>query len=134
MTKSTPRSSQLNRLSQGDVAKNELSQPPREEVIEVERLARAERWDDLLCQLDTLGKKDPNQLFDSVGSIERGAERAHETGCSEQALALLKFAEKAYAIYASGATSGGEGIARMADVERVRTIRKSWERNQSHSR
>lgn len=130
MAKSAPSSSSLHRLTQGPRAKSELGQPLGEEVIEGERLARAERRDDLLSQLETLGKKDPNQLFDSVGSIERGAERAHETGCSEQALALLTFAEKAYTFYASCATSGGEGMARMANVERIRALRKRWERKQ----
>ena len=38
----------------------------------------------------------------------------------QEAIRLYKEADREYAMFASGATSGGEGTARMMDVNRIR--------------
>ncbi len=38
----------------------------------------------------------------------------------QEAIRLYKEADREYAMFASGATSGGEGTARMLDVNRIR--------------
>jgi hypothetical protein len=50
----------------------------------------------------------------------RGAERARAAKRRDAAIALQKLIVRAYEIWASGSSSGGEGIARTAEVERER--------------
>jgi tetratricopeptide (TPR) repeat protein len=97
----------------GFLARDEFGEPLADEVIEVERLVRAERWADVVAQLQKL---DGNARFDAVGYAEEGAKRARRAGHRTEAFAIMELVVDAYRGYASGATSGGEGMARMAEV------------------
>lgn len=94
-------------------AKNEFGHALTEDVIEVERLIRAERWTDAIAAAKAL---EPNHLIDAIGYMSRGVELAPRV----HAIALQELVVLAYVIYASGSSSGGEGLARTADVERER--------------
>ncbi|MEP6862440.1 MAG: YqcC family protein [Deltaproteobacteria bacterium] len=111
----------------GFLAKNECGEPLADDVVEVERLVRAERWADAAAQLEKLRASDYNKLFDAVGYAEAGAKRARHAGQHAEAIAMMRLVVEAYRYYASGATSGGEGMARMADVDRVRAKLAAWE-------
>jgi tetratricopeptide (TPR) repeat protein len=100
----------------GFLARDELGRPLADDVIEVECLVRAERWADLPAYLEKLRATDYNKLFDAVGDAERGADRARAAGYLTEAIAIMRLVVDAYRYYASGASSGGEGTARMADV------------------
>jgi hypothetical protein len=103
----------------GFLAKDEFGRPLPDDVIEVERLVRAERWADAVAQLDKLRAESYSKLFDAAGYAEAGAGRARRAGHPAEALAMMRLVVEAYRYYASGASSGGEGMARMADVRRV---------------
>ena len=103
----------------GFLAKNERGEPLSDDVIEVQRLARAERWADAAAQLEKLRAADYNLLFDAVGYAEDAVERARRAGHHREAIAIMRLVVDAYRFYASGATSGGEGMARMEDVRRA---------------
>jgi tetratricopeptide (TPR) repeat protein len=107
-------------LPPGFLARNEAGQPLADDVIEVERLVRVERWSDAVAQLDKLRASDYGKLFDAVGFAENGADLARRAGAHAEAVALMTLVVDAYTYYASGATSGGEGMARMLDVKRTR--------------
>lgn len=100
----------------GFLAKNELGQPLSDDVIEVERLARAGRWGEAAAQLERLRAADYNQLFDAVGYATDAADRARRAGHHREAIAMMRLVVEAYRYHASGASSGGEGMARMEDV------------------
>ncbi|MEO8551378.1 MAG: YqcC family protein, partial [Kofleriaceae bacterium] len=113
-------------LPPGFLAKNELGEPLADDVIEVERLVRAERWADVAAQLEKLRATDDNKLFDAVGYAEAGADHARAAGARTEALAMMELVVEAYRSYAAGATSGGEGMARMLDVNRVSAKLAAW--------
>lgn len=94
-------------------AKNELGEPLTEDVIEIERLSRAERWADVITALRALP---PDHLVDAIGFASRAADRAPRL----DAIAIQELVVQAYVIWASWSTSGGEGMARTAEVERER--------------
>ena len=100
-------------------ARNEWGQALSDDVIEVERLVRAERWADAVAQLEKLRARDYGTLFDAVGYAEAAVDLAREAGHRDEAIAILKLVVEAYVYYASCASSGGEGMARVRDVERV---------------
>jgi tetratricopeptide (TPR) repeat protein len=108
----------------GFLARDELGRPLSDDVIEVERLVRAERWADAVAQLEKLSA---SGRFDAVGYAEEGASRARAAGHRAEAIALMRLVVDAYRYYASGATSGGEGMARMADVERAEQRLREFE-------
>lgn len=108
--------------------RNEIGQPLAADVIEIERLIRAERWDDAVAALEGLLRKDPSLLVDAIGFASRGAELARKAGRRDVALATQRLVVTAYEIWASWSTSGGEGIARTAEVERERARLSEWQR------
>jgi uncharacterized protein YqcC (DUF446 family) len=101
----------------GFLAKNEWGESLSDDVIEVERLVRAQRWADIAPHLEKLRGSDTNKLFDAAGYAEEGADRASAAGHHDDAIAIMRLVVKAYTYYAASATSGGEGIARSADVD-----------------
>jgi tetratricopeptide (TPR) repeat protein len=107
-------------------ARNEYGQPLADAVIEIERRIRAERWDDAVAALQAL-RADPNNFIDAIGFASHGAELARQAGQREVAIELQRLVVEAYVIYASGASSGAEGMGRMADVERERARLREWE-------
>ena len=113
----------------GFLAKNELGEPLADDVIEVERLVRAERWADAHAQLEKLRASDYNKLFDAVGYGEDAAKRARRAGHHREAVAMMRLVLEAYRYWASGSSSGGEGMARMADVRRVADKLADFERD-----
>jgi hypothetical protein len=115
-------------LPPGFGARDEYGKPLADDVIEVERIARTERWADVAAYLDTLRLRDYGKLWDAVGFAEDAADRAHRAGHRAEALAIMRLVEDAYRYYASGASSGGEGLARMQGVNRVVAKLAAWER------
>jgi len=113
-------------LPPGFGARNELGQPLADEVIEIERRIRAERWDDAVSAMQAL-RADQNKFIDAIGFASHGAELARNAGHLWPAIQLQRLVVDAYIMYASGATSGGEGMARMADVDRERARLREWE-------
>lgn len=113
-------------LPPGFGARNELGQPFADEVIEIERRIRAERWDDAVSALQAL-RADPNKFIDAIGFASRGAELARSAGHLWPAIQLQRLVVDAYVIYASSSTSGAEGMGRMADVNRERARLREWE-------
>ncbi len=111
-------------LPPGLGARNELGELLTEDVIEVERLVRAERYDDAVTALKAL---EPNRLVDAIGYASRGAELARSTQHHAAAIALQELVVHAYVMWASWSTSGGEGISRTADVERERKRLREWQ-------
>ena len=111
----------------GHGARNEVGQPLTEDVIEIERLIRAERWDDAVTALKALSTSDANKLVDAIGYASRGAELARAAGRSDAAIALQTVVVHAYEVWASSSTSGAEGMSRSADVERERKRLRAWE-------
>lgn len=94
-------------------AKNEFGHPLTEDVIAVERLIRAERWTDAIAAAKAL---EPNHLVDAIGYLSRATELAPRV----HAIAIQELVVLAYVMYASWSSSGGEGLARTAEVERAR--------------
>ena len=115
-------------LPPGLGARNELGQPLAEDVIEIERLIRAERWDDAVAALRALAMVDANKFFDATGYARRGAELARSAGRRDAALALQALVIQAHVMWASWSTSGAEGMGRTADVELERERLRAWER------
>jgi uncharacterized protein YqcC (DUF446 family) len=110
-------------------ARNELGEPLADDVIEVERLIRAERWTDAVAALEALRSSDYNKLIDAIGYASSGAMLAKRAGRRADAIAMQRLLVAAYEYYASGASSGGEGMTRTLDVERERAKLVAWERD-----
>jgi hypothetical protein len=108
--------------------RTELGQRIAPEVAAVEHMLRAGRFDEAIAALERVRATDANNLIDAIGIAENGATRARRAGARAQAIALLRLAHDGYVWYASGASSGGEGMARMLDVERIRDRIREWER------
>jgi len=104
-------------------ARNEFGEPLADAVIEVERLLRDERWADAIAALRAL---DGSNLVDAIGYASWGAKRARRAGDLASAIAMQSIVVNAYRGYASNASSGGEGLARMGDVEREQKTLESW--------
>lgn len=100
-------------LPPGIGAKNELGEPLTDDVIEIERLVRSERWDDVVAALKALP---PNHLVDAIGFASRAVDLAPRAA----AIAIQEVVVHAYVIWASWSTSGAEGLARTAEVDRER--------------
>lgn len=111
-------------LPPGFGARNELGEPLADDVIEVERLIRAERWADAVAQLQLL--RGGGKLFDAVGFAARGAQLAWKAGRHDDAIAIQELVVEAYEWYGSGASSGGEGMARQLDTDRARARLLEW--------
>jgi tetratricopeptide (TPR) repeat protein len=114
-------------LPAGFGARDEYGKPLTDDVIEVERIARTERWADVAAYLEMLRGRDYGKLWDAVGFAEAAADRAYRTGHRADAVTILRIVEDAYRYYASGASSGGEGLARMDGVHRVVAKLAAWE-------
>lgn len=93
--------------------------PPTGPLVELEALAGAKRYDELIEVLEALSKRDPALLVDAIGIAEAAGHQARSELRYRPALSLFRLALLGYQVYASWATSGGEGVARMADVERL---------------
>lgn len=113
-------------LPPGLLDRNELGERLADDVIEVERLVRAERWDDVVRQLESLQRSDGNKLLDAAGYAERGAELARAAGHQREALAIMKLVVDAYRFWASGASSGAEGLGRTATADEKWAKLRRW--------
>jgi tetratricopeptide (TPR) repeat protein len=114
-------------LPAGFGARTDAGEPLADDVIEVERLVRAERWEAAVHQLELLRRADLGKLFDAAGYAAEGAEAARRTGHRAHALAMLRLVLEAYRAHASWATSGAEAMGRMVDVDRISAQLVSWE-------
>ena len=115
-------------LPPGLGARNEVGQPLADEVIAIERLVRAARWDDAIAAVRALRASDANKFVDAIGYMSRGAKLARAAGALAAALAMQELVIEAYVIWASWSTSGAEGMGRTADVDRERQRLRDWER------
>jgi tetratricopeptide (TPR) repeat protein len=104
-------------------ARNEWGEPLADDVIEVERLVRQERWADAVAALQALTAA---KLVDAIGYASWGAKRARRAGDFASAIAMQEIVVNAYRTYASWASSGGEGMSRMLDVDRERKKLDAW--------
>jgi tetratricopeptide (TPR) repeat protein len=86
----------------------------------IEQAIRSGDHDRALVQLEALAGHDLEGLLSCVGLCEAAGEDARLVGQSEWAHRYLRLALTAWQWHASGASSGGEGMARMLDVNRVR--------------
>jgi tetratricopeptide (TPR) repeat protein len=110
----------------GFQARNEYGEPLAEETLEVERLIRAQRWDDAVNQLEKLKTIHDNKFFDAMGFAERGSRLARDAGAKEAGRKLLQLCLEGHQWYASGASSGSEGMGRMYDVDRISELLKKF--------
>jgi len=87
-----------------------------------------ERHDDALAALAALRAQGDHEGLLACADLAEGAgEDARQDARFGLAAAYLEHALEAYRYHASGATSGGEGLARMVDVRRVEE-RLGWAR------
>jgi uncharacterized protein YqcC (DUF446 family)/Tfp pilus assembly protein PilF len=106
-------------------ASNEWGESLADDVVEIERLLRAHRWDDAIHALQAL---DWNKRIDAIGYTSLGVRRALAEGNRDMAITLQRLVLDAYVAHASNASSGGEGMARMLDVKRERDKLRELER------
>lgn len=91
-------------------------------MIEIERLLRAQRWDDAISAMRALPAA---KMVDAIPYASRGVTDMLDAECRSKAESMQWLVVEAYEIYASWSTSGGEGLSRMRDVERERERLKS---------
>jgi hypothetical protein len=96
-------------------AVDERGQPLADDVIEVERLLRAMKWDDAIHAMRML---DAAKMVDAIRYASRGVTDMLNDNCRDKAVKMQWLVVEAYEIYASWSTSGGEGMQRMRDVDR----------------
>ena len=96
------------------------------EVIAVETLVRAERFDEALAALRALRAAEVWRFVDATGVMEQAADRARASGHKRQAIALLELKEEAHRIDASAAGAAGEAYGRLGDAERTRERIVAW--------
>ena len=94
-----------------DLSRREIPPDP------IETALREGRADDAVALLRA---KDTNALVDAIGQFERAGEHAAMIGKKADAITLLQVALDGYTVFASWSTSGGEGMARMLDVDRIK--------------
>jgi hypothetical protein len=96
---------------------NEWGQPLSDAVIEVEKLLREKRWSDAVGAMKAL---DASNMVDAIGFASRGVDQMLSAGERKAAIEMQELVVDAYVIYASWSSSGGEGLARTAEVDRER--------------
>ena len=96
------------------------------EVIGVETLVRAARFDEALAALRALRAAEVWRFVDATGVMERAADRARAAGQKRQAIALLELKEEAHRIDASAAGAAGEAYGRLGEAERTRERIVAW--------
>lgn len=97
----------------------EEPEPEEEARAAVVAHAVARRWVEALAGLEAFDTREDVDLLWRAAMAETWADRAHRDG-DPAASALYRLALRDHEQYASAATSGGEGMARMIDVERLR--------------
>lgn len=94
---------------------------PSSPLASVLSLGAARRWDDALAALQANLGEEP----ESVGAVaESWGDRLVRLDEPARAQSFYALAEDGFARFASWATAGGEGLARMVAVERVRAKRR----------
>ncbi|CAN5364794.1 hypothetical protein BH09MYX1_BH09MYX1_10150 [soil metagenome] len=84
-------------------------------LLAVERLARAGAWADAATALEAQHA----HAIDAIDLAERAGDDASDAGLDDVARRLYVVALAGARLFAAGATSGGEGMARMEDVHRL---------------
>jgi hypothetical protein len=84
-----------------------------------EVLCRDGRYREAALAFEEVVAKDASLLVDCMGLCERASDAARVGGDRDAALALLVLAHRGHQVWASWSTSGGEGMSRMVDVERL---------------
>jgi len=84
-----------------------------------EELARAGRYGDAAIAVEQVAAEDVSLLADAAWMCERAGEAARAAGDRDAAIALYELARRGKQIEASWATGAGEGMAGMAEVERL---------------
>lgn len=93
------------------------------ELVGIACACRDGRYEDAVTALGRLPVCD---LVDAIGIAHSGAQAAQAAGKFASARQLMEFAIRGYEIYASSASSGAEGLGRMAAVEEMREVLASW--------
>ncbi len=91
--------------------------PPSGPLAELEVRLRARETDAALEELGRLRREDFNHVIDAIGLMTTHGEIAARGGRIEEAIRLFECALDGYVMYASGASSGAEGIARTQDIK-----------------
>ena len=91
--------------------------PLQDDVLEVERHVRAQRWGAAVAAMNALGAE---QKVDALPLAVRGVDEMVEAGAHHEARALQGLVVAAYEVLASWSSSAAEGTARMVEVERER--------------
>lgn len=94
--------------------------PPAGPLAEVELRLRARETEAALSELERMRAADFNHVIDAIGLLVKHAGIAEREERVGEAIRLLEWALQGYEMYASGASSGGEGMARMEDVKDMR--------------
>jgi hypothetical protein len=103
-------------------ALNEVGQPLSAAVIEIERLLREKQWHEAVAAMKAL---DASNKVDAIAYASRGVDQMLSAGDRKAAIEMQSLVVEAYVIYASWSTSGGEGLARTAEVDRERARLRS---------
>jgi len=85
-------------------------------------LAAARRWDAARVELELFNTTEEYEMLFRAAKAEEFAGRARRDGEAAVARALYQIALQDYQQYASGSSSGGEGMGRMREVNRVREL------------
>lgn len=93
------------------------------ELIAIEKACRDARYDDAVAALGNLQAYD---LVDAIGIAYAGAKAAQAAGQYAAARRLMELAIRGYELYASSASSGAEGLGRMAAVKEMREELARW--------
>lgn len=93
--------------------------PAEAALAEIERRAGECEPGAVLADLRALATHTDAQLLARAALAERLGDRARFLGDRDAALELFRIAHADFAEYAAGATAGGEGMARMLDVNRL---------------
>jgi hypothetical protein len=101
-------------------AELERERPPAPSPFEqAERLCAERRYVEAAAAFAEVAANDASLLVDCMGLCERAGEAARVACDLDGALALLELAHRGHQVWASWSTSGGEGMSRMVDVERL---------------
>lgn len=92
-------------------------------IVAIERDIRAGRYEDAIAAFESLSVP---ELVDAMYVAEAGAEAAYAGGHFAAARHLMEIAIGAYEVFASSASSGAEGLGRMAEIRRMREQLDGW--------
>jgi tetratricopeptide (TPR) repeat protein len=98
----------------------EIEEPTNEAQAKLFALGRARRWNEALFALREWDHSSEEGITFAAATAERFGDLAMLAGDERSAADLWGISEDAFAAWASGSSSGAEGLSRMVDVDRLR--------------